>query len=95
MAIFGRSQCQRSKAADHVVSSLSKDTKDGEVMVPRCWNVAILLQILHGFGYDLTNQYQAFLTAMLTGKGNLEEETLLPNCLFVDDRFLRYEGEFS
>ena len=41
------------------------------------------------------NQYQAFLTAVLTGKGNLDEEALLPNCLFVDDRFLRYEGEFS
>ena len=41
------------------------------------------------------NQDQAFLTAMLTGKGNLDEEALLPNCLFTDDRFLRLEGEFS
>ena len=41
------------------------------------------------------NQDQAFLTAMLTGKGSLDEEALLPNCLFIDDMFLRLEGEFS
>ena len=41
------------------------------------------------------NQDQAFLTAMLTGKGNLDEEALLPNCLFTDDRFLRLESEFA
>ena len=41
------------------------------------------------------NQDQAFLTAMLTGKGNLDEEALFPNCLFIDERFLRIEGELS
>ena len=41
------------------------------------------------------NQDQAFLTTMLTGKGSLDEEALLTNCLFIDDMFLRLEGEFS
>jgi len=41
------------------------------------------------------NQDQAFLAAMLTGKGNLDEEALLHNCLFIDDMFLRLEGELS